>query len=123
MSAHEAPGHAPITPIRRQPVTFDELVERRVTLKADLEFIQAQLEQVDDEIRARGIGNHQAGEWSVQVRPSRRLDAKKIEEAYPVAKHPELYKPAIDTAEVKRHIAAIDLENFYVESRPSVVIK
>jgi hypothetical protein len=122
MSAHEAPG-APITPIRRQPATFEELVERRVTLKADLEFTQAQLEQIDDEIRTRGVGTHEAGAWSVQVRPSRRLDAKAVEAAYPVAQNPELYKPAIDTAAIKDHIAPKDLDQFYVENRPSIVVK
>lgn len=103
--------------------TFEELVERRVTLKQDLEYIQAELEQIDDEIRKKGVGTHDAGAWKVQVRANRRLDPKKIETAYPVAQHPELYRPAIDTESVKRHIAAIELEDFYTENRAAVVIR
>jgi len=113
--------HAPIIPINDD--SFEQLVARRVTLREDLEYIQSQLDQIDEEIRARGIGNHPAGEWTVSVSPNRRLDPKRIEASYPVAQHPELYKPAVDTAAVKRHIAAIDLEDFYTEYQPRVVVK
>ncbi|WP_425837038.1 hypothetical protein [Microbacterium sp. PA5] len=122
MSAHEAPG-APITPIRREPVTLEELVERRVALKLDQEYIQVQLDTIDDQIREQGIGTHRAGAYTVQVRAGRRLDAKAVAEAYPVAQHPELYKPAIDTASLKAHVAAVELDKFYVDNTPSVVIK
>lgn len=103
--------------------TIEELVERRVALKQDAEYIQGQLDLIDEAIRALGYGNHDAGAWTVQVQHNRRLDPRAIEAAYPVTQHPELYKPAVDTTAVKRHIAAIDLEDFYVESTARVVVK
>lgn len=104
-------------------VTDEQLIERRLALKADLEYIQAGIDEIDDHFRERGVGTHAAGRWSVQVRSSRRLDARAVEAAYPVAQHPELYKPAIDTTALKDHIAPVDLDQFYVDNRPSIVVK
>lgn len=103
--------------------TFEELVERRVTLKQDLEYIQAELEQIDDQIRAKGVGTHEAGAWTVQVRANRRLDTARFEAAYPVAQYPHLYKRAINTEAAKHDIAASTLDEFYTEGRPAVVIR
>lgn len=59
----------------------------------------------------------------VQVTRPRRLDPKALEQAYPVAQHPELYRPALDTAAVKKHIAEVELDAFKIEGRPSVTVK
>lgn len=69
-------------------------------------------------------GKEQLGQTLVSVRPGNaRLDTKKLAEAFPVIKHPELYKPALDTASVRAHIAKVDLETFEVRGADVVTIK
>lgn len=106
-----------------QAYTLEHLAERRAHLREQRDQIDTQLAEIDDQIRALGIGTHDAGEWTVQVQTNRRLNTSLLEQRYPVAQHPELYKPAINTAEVKKRIAAIDLEDFYTESAPKVLVR
>lgn len=67
-------------------------------------------------------GGH-VGDYKVTVTRPRRLDPKAIEKAFPVTQRPELYRPAINTTAVRKHIAEVDLEQFMVEGAPVVKIQ
>jgi len=64
-----------------------------------------------------------AGDYKVTVTRPKRLNAKALEQAFPVAQHPHLYAPAISTAAVRAHIAEVDLAQYQVEGRPVVKIQ
>lgn len=63
------------------------------------------------------------GDYRVTVTRPRRLDPKAIEAAFPVTQRPELYRPAINTTAVRKHIAEVDLERFMVEGAPVVKVQ
>lgn len=67
-----------------------------------------------------------AGDYTISVgKPVQRLSATRIMLTYPVTEHPHLYKAAIDTAAVKKHLAPAVLaaEGLYDESTPRVTIR
>jgi hypothetical protein len=104
-------------------LNWDELTQERAALAATVAQLQERITQIDDLYREHlEFGVHEFGGLKVSVQHNRRLDTKKVTAAYPVAQRPELYRPAIDTTELKRHIAAIELEAFYNESTPRVVV-
>ncbi len=123
--------HAPITPIRQaEPVTVPtdmELVDERASLKADIEFIQERIGQIDSQLIERlPVGVTEIGDTKVEVREYSRLDTKWIEEQYPISQYPQLYKvaaPAVDTAAVKKNFAPAVLDEHKVTGAKSVVIR
>lgn len=52
-----------------------------------------------------------------------RIDNAKLANAYPVGQFPHLYKPAIDNAAIKEHIAPAELEQYKKYGEATVVIK
>src|SRR5690606_14334322 len=96
--------------------------QRLRALAAEYVSINEQIEQLNErkalivaEFRSLGKGNHNAVDWTVQVQPNRRLNAEAFEAAFPVAQHPEFYKPTINLAAVKERIAPAELDNWYSE--------
>jgi hypothetical protein len=129
MAAAQGAAVTPITPHVSQrtgeltDLNWDELTQERAALAATVAQLQERIGQIDDLYREHlDFGVHQFGGLKVSVQHNRRLDTKAVQAAYPVAQRPELYRPAIDTTELKRHVAAVELEGFYNESAPRVVV-
>jgi hypothetical protein len=103
--------------------TLADLVARKVALKEQQERIADELSQIDERLRAEGIGNHDAGDWTLQVIPNRRLDPAAIEQTFPVTKFPQYYKPVPNLDALKANIAPVELAKFYREGTPIVKVK
>lgn len=104
---------------------YDQLVAERTRLKATADDAAQRIKQIDDQLRDLGYGTHQYAGVRVSIERNRRLDVARFRDAYPVDKHPELWKVTVDpdTAAVREHIAPADLDPFYNESTPKVVIR
>lgn len=109
---------------------FDtDLEARRASLAARLASLQDAASRIADQITVvkadllattDGPDSYSAGQLTVVVTVAHRLDTKAIESKYPADTHPELYRPALDTAAVRKHIAPVDLEVLTIASAPSV---
>lgn len=123
--------HAPVTPIRQPepavPATDMELVDERASLKADIEYITERIAQIDAQLIERlPVGVTEIGDTKVEVREYSRLDTKWIEQEYPAAQYPQLYKvaaPAVDAAAVKKQFAPAVLDEHKVRGAKSIVIR
>lgn len=102
---------------------LSDLVARKVALKEKQENIAEQIAQIDEQLREEGAGNHDAGEWTLQLQPNRTLNASRFIDAFPVAQYPHLFKAVPDTAAIKEHIAPVALGQYYDEGRLKVVVK
>lgn len=99
------------------------LAAEHAAIGAHIEKLREKQERLRAEILNRlDFGTHPAGSLRVQIQHNRRLDPAKVQATYPVVSYPELYRPALDTAAVKRHIAPAELDTFYVEGAPKVII-
>lgn len=88
-------------------------------LKADLE---QRMGEIQDVFRALPFGAHMAGDHlKLSVQHNIRRDDAKFMSEYPYEAFPHLYKPAIDSAVVKREFAPADLEAFQIEGAPKIV--
>lgn len=117
------PAAAQPTPIRKP--TLAELVARRVTLKADAEYIANEISAIDAQILEQlDVGTHDVDGVKVQVREYSRLAYPDIEKDYPADQYPDLYvtKTSIDQAAVKKQFAPAALEPYKVRGAKSVVI-
>lgn len=105
-------------------VNLEQLAVEYTKLDAEAEAIKERKETIKAILLGRfSTGSHTVGPFKVTVKAgSRRLSTSRITAAYPVAQHPELYKPAIDTAAVKQHIAPVDLEAFQDAGAPTVQV-
>ncbi len=119
------PAHdnAPVT-LHKVPTTAD-LVARRVTLKADAEFIANELQSIDAQLlELLPVGTHDVDGTKVQVREYSRVSYPQVEKDYPQAEYPDLYvtTTSIDQAAVKKAFAPDALEQYKVVGAKSVVI-
>ncbi len=123
---------ARITPIdQAAPKSLEikeRLIARRATLKADLEYMQGEVEAIDSqllELLGGEVGTHEIAGTKVQIREYTRLDTKWIEEQYPASQYPQLYKvtTAVDAAAVKKQFAPTVLEEHQVRGAKSVIVK
>lgn len=108
-----------------EQIEVEALALEKVKLADEREAIAERIAQIDARLLTLhpGTGSIPAGPYKVTVRAgARRLDPAKVAEAYPVVQHPELYRPAIDTAAVKHHLAPAELERFQTVGKPVVVI-
>jgi hypothetical protein len=107
-------------------VDFDALIAERATLKADIDAATARVKDIDQQIRDHhDYGTYEYAGLRVGIERNRRLDVARFRDAYPVDKHPELWKVTVDpdTAAVREHIAPADLDPFYNEGAPKVVVR
>lgn len=98
------------------PEGVEVLARQVTTLDEQIDALQQQRGALVQTIAALvpNVGSYAAGDALVTVRPgSRRLDAKRFEDAYPFEKHPELYKVAPDTTAAKNELGANKLNEFY----------
>lgn len=125
------PAH--ITPIgdapaRKSDEIAQRLVDRRTTLQADAEYITGELKAIDAqllELLGGEVGTHQIGQTKVEVREYSRLDTGWIEDEYPAAAYPQLYKTTttVDAAAVKKQFAPAVLDEHKVRGAKSIVIR
>ncbi|KAB1647496.1 hypothetical protein F8O06_02850 [Pseudoclavibacter sp. CFCC 14310] len=101
------------------------LAIERLDLAAEIAERKERIEQID-EVLLQHITEPRtdlvAG-FKVRIQQgARRIDAKKIEKAYPAAQYPGLYAAKLDTAAVKKQFAPAALEAFQTQSAPTVHI-
>lgn len=121
---------APITPIRQPepaaPKTPAELVEERASLKADVEFINERIAQIDAQlIEQLPVGTHDVGDTKVEIREYSRLDTAWLEREYPADQYPQLYKTTtgVDNAAVKKQFAPAVLDEHKIRGAKSVIVR
>ncbi|MFT4258021.1 hypothetical protein [Microbacterium sp.] len=104
-------------------MTIADLTARKVALAEQIDRLTQEKKQIDEKLAELGPGKHDAGEWTVTVSPNRRIDTARIEQRFPVAQYPHLYRPAVDTAALKEYMAPIELNAFYIEGQPRILVK
>lgn len=106
-----------------QTAELEQLAMHRAKIAEEVKNLEDLRKEYDEKIAdLAGEGTTKAGNYKVTVTVPRRLDPKKIEEAFPVAAHPEFYKRAVDTTAVKDHVAKVDLAQYQTAGSPSVRI-
>lgn len=103
---------------------YNSIVKEYVRLAEQREHINQQMDAIKAELRGLGTGSHEIAGVKVSISPNRRIDPKLVEQEFPVAKHPELYKATPDTAALRKHLAPIRVEQLMTEiGEPKVSIK
>lgn len=104
-------------------IDLDAITAERAQLVALIDELTQRKNAIDDVYREHLVfGTHTLAGLRVSVQHNRRLDNAAIMQAYPVTACPELYKPTIDTTAVKKYIAPVDLDAFYLDGTPKVVV-
>ena len=94
-------------------IRLEQLVIERAKLRADENALNERVKELDTLIGAElDTGTHQVGDYKVAITNPQRINNAKVAAAFPVATHPHLYKPAIDTAAVKHHLAPAELAKY-----------
>jgi hypothetical protein len=109
-----------------EPATSMEiegLASEYLRLGAQLEQLRDRQQAISDRLRALSFGTHRAGTALVCVQRNRRLSAENVQAAYPVARFPHLYKATLDLTALRKHVAVNDLDAFYVDGAPRVVVR
>lgn len=126
MTTNGTPNDTPTSDVDTDKVLeIEALALEDVKLADEQTAIAERREQIKARLLALhpGHGTIPAGPYKVTVRHgARRLDPTKVAEAYPVTRHPELYKPTIDTGAVKHHLSPAELEQYQTVGKPTVVI-
>lgn len=104
--------------------TIQEDLDRRAELKAQIETLDFEVKLIENRLRESfDYGSHPVGDYRVRIDHNRRMDTSAIESTHPVERFPHLYKAVINTAAVKDYFAPVDLEKFYVEGAPKLVVQ
>lgn len=99
----------------------EQLVIERAKLANDRDALAERIAELDSLITASlPAGTHTIADHKLIITTPARLDPKKLETAYPVARFPHLYRPTIDTASVKAYVAPVELEQYKTVGRPQV---
>jgi hypothetical protein len=102
---------------------IESLASEYLRLGAQLERLRDRQQAIADRLRSFSFGTHKAGSASVCVQRNSRLSAENVQAAYPVARFPHLYKATLDLAALRTHVTANDLDAFYVDGAPRVVVR
>lgn len=104
--------------------SIEKICQQLLEIGAQIAQLQDQEAQLRSHLATLGAGKHAAGAYTVQVTVPKRLDARKLEAAYPVATNPGFYQPKLSTAMVRKHISQADLAagGFFTEGAPSVKV-
>ena len=124
MSAEPAPVNnttsASDTIIRR-------LIQRRATLRADVEYINDELATIDTQlIELLGTtGVHTIDGTRVEIREYTRVDYDTLATTYPADQYPNLYttRTTLDHDAVRKQFAPAALDHYTVHGKKSVVIR
>lgn len=103
---------------------IEQTCQQILHLDAQIAQLTDQADQLRAHLAALGAGKHNAGPYSVQITVAKRLDAKKLQAAYPVAQNPAFYQPKLSTTAVRKHLsqAALEAGGFFTEGRPTVKV-
>ncbi|MBE9924453.1 hypothetical protein G8C93_00915 [Cellulosimicrobium cellulans] len=105
-------------------VQLEQLVLEDTKLAEDEERIKARRATIRSVLaRHLDAGTTDLADHKVIVSMPSRLDAKALGEAFPVAQHPELYKPALDTTAVRHHLSPAVLEQYTRAGSTTVTIR
>lgn len=115
-------------PAPMTPSEIEKTVEHIIHLDAEIEHLQDQKAALQEQLTQRlPVGSYPAGAYRLTITsPPRRLNNRAIQDAYPVAQNPHLYKPTLDTKKVREHIseAVLQEQGFYqIPGNPQVRIK
>lgn len=117
---------AQITPLptAKTAPTVAELVATRVELKADMEYIQGRIDEIDAQIIAAlgTVGTHDVDGTKVQVREYSSTDKARLQADYPAEQFPQLYELTLSTAALRKQFAPAALDAYRVTGKRSVVI-
>lgn len=108
-----------------QTAELEQLAMHRAKIAEEVKNLEELRKEYDEKIAAiAGEGTTKAGPYKVTVTVPKRLDAKKVEAAFPVAQHPELYKRGVDTAKVKAagELGQLVLADYQTAGSPTVRI-
>ncbi|RSX53965.1 hypothetical protein D2E25_0271 [Bifidobacterium goeldii] len=104
---------------------FLQQAQRIAIIDNQIKELQEERESIKQQILVSHPtpGTYEAGALTVTVKNgARRLDARKLEKAYPADKYPQLYKNALDTKMVRQQFAPAALEAYQTASSPTVVV-
>ena len=105
-------------------MTNSELAARRDHLDEQIKRLTDERDQINDLIRENnGMGNNEAGDWTIQLQVNRQLDKARFMQRFPVAQYPHFYQPTVDSAAIKQFIAPAELGAFYNEGTPKIAVK
>lgn len=106
-------------------IALEQLVTEYTKLGAEVEAIKERQDEIKTLLLTKlPQGTHEAGPFKVTVKAgAKRLNNAALMAAYPVTAHPEMYKAALDTTAVKKHIAPVELEQFQDTGAPTLAVK
>ncbi|MBD5787133.1 hypothetical protein IF650_13175 [Cellulosimicrobium terreum] len=105
-------------------VALEQLVLEDTKLAEDEERIKARRATIRA-VLAKNLdpGTTDLADHKVIVSTPARLDSKALGDAFPVGRHPELYKPALDTTAVRHHLSPAVLEEYTRAGSTTVTIR
>lgn len=125
--AMQQPGLTPTQLVAvRSEQNLADLVARRATLRADLEYIQDEVAAIDAQLIGRlPVGTTVVGGAQVQVREYTRVDMARVGKDYPADSYPGLYvtKTVLDDAAVKKQFSPAVLESYKMHGKRSVTVR
>lgn len=103
------------------------LINQIVEKRALVEQLEDQINELEAQfLETHDPGTYKVGSYKVTVKnPPQRLNARKVQAAFPVSERPDLYTPKLDTRKVRNSFAPKDLEEqgFYTYGKRQVLIK
>lgn len=93
------------------PDTAVRLADQLVELNARIEQLTEQRDALKAQLATLGDGAHTAGQYKVTITTPRRLDAKRVEKAFPVMDYPQFYAPKLQPTVLRRAIGEQELED------------
>lgn len=94
--------------------TLDNIAYQIVTIDAQIEHLKDEKSVLQQQLRdSIGEGNkQQTARFSITVsNPTKRLNAGRVEKAYPVEQNPQFYKTTLDTKTFKKAVSENELDN------------
>lgn len=107
----------------QQTADLEQLAMHRAKIAEEIKNLDDIRKEYDEKIATlAGEGTTTAGAYKVTVTVPKRLDAKKIEAAFPVAQHPEMYARKVNTDAFKKAVSENDRGPYTTKGSPTVRI-
>lgn len=103
----------------------EEYAARWAEIKAQIEALKMEEEEIKFELSKLDVGTHQVGAFKVQVQaPRRTLNKTKLAGAFPADQYPTMYSMQLDTKAVKQQVAPTVLDQYMdTAPTPTVILK
>jgi len=105
------------------PENYTELIQEYTRIQDKIGPDLARVEEIKKILKGLDYGSHEIAGCKVTIGRNARLNAKRFEEAYPVAKYPQYYKTAPDSTAMKDELSPAELRKYQDEGEPRVTIK